>query len=1508
MRAVASGPVASGPVVSPPVRGPEIPSFRTRDSDTYLTAGGMYAAQVYPGPVNYRAADGSWQPIDDSLDAVSGGFVNRADSYKAFFPSSLGSAPLRVSEGGRQVSVELQGASGAAGVSGSRVRYDDALPGVSVSYRSEPGEVDESLSLSDPSVGSIKFVVGLSSGLSAVEHAGTVLVKDVHGDTVFAMPQPALLEASAAGPPLPSDVGGVSVSLKAVVGGVQVTYTPDHAWLSASGRSFPVILDPSISTTANPSADCSIYSGAPTSNRYCGSGGWDYLGYSASSGAMRTMISFAGGLGIPADSQVLGASLSIDVGGFYPSQTSIPWEVHEMTRQFTPGAATWNSYDGQNAWATPGGDFGSAVQWSGSLSSTGWASIDVTPMAQAWLDGSYTVPSLMLTAPSGYQGSELWFYQHASGSDGPHLTIYFVPRIGDQRGLTVEQTALNDRMKLGTNVANGNLMVTANDLHVQGTGLDESVDRTYNSFASGLWGSWGLGWGGTYATTTGASLRWLVNDSVAIMTPDGTWTVWDRDGKGGFIAPPGVDGRLCWWTTPSSDGGCPGLPSGDDAQLTFRDGERWEFDSYQAGCGCYREVDDSDQNANHVSYRYGSGSGGPTGTLASIGDTHGRTTSFSYTPSAYVSGITDNAGGRSTSYAQDANGRLTGFTDTVGKTTSYAYDSSGNLIQITDPAGEITKLAYDGSGRVTSVTRVTNNQTEAGDTTTYAYYAPQSAPVECTVSGGLGWYGETVKVDPNGNQTIYCYDTHDRVFETFDALGYHTQQTYDGDDNVTASQDPLANQSQSTYDNCERASQAIAPLALPGVSTVPATTTAGYDGTACAAGQTPPSTTSDWEPATGTDPQGNTISYGYDSNGNLSTETLPLAGSPQLVTHHVLANQCKGQARCYGLMDYSKDADGHQTNYSYYTSGYNAGDLQTTTPPSPLGATTDSYDADSRVISQTDGKGQTTALQYDALDRLTRETRPDGSTTTYTYDADGNLLSQVDSSSGTSTYTYDLKNRMASEASPGVANTYSYDGADNLKSVTDAGGTVTYDYDKDNRVRGVQEPSVTNPTSLAYDADSRRICTTSPNGVVVQNRYDNVGDLLSTKAANGPAAACNPQEPSGTPSGSLFSSYGYTYDQNGADRTLRQSLSLNGGSPFSFSYNGLNRLTEWNGGDLPGPLYYTFDPAGNITRMDKLSAGTIKTTTYSYNNANEITDNGYGYDADGNLLTRPDTGGTTSLGYNTRNQTTSVNPDQSGAQTLGYLGHGQRQPTQIGNAPPLGGTAPTLENNKLGISSQATAAPVGQQPQTTYYTRDSTGTLLGERTPSGRYYYAEDANGSVIALTDQNGNLANTYTYDPWGDTTSSTGSAPNSFAFDQGFQSQAGLYHFGERYYDPGTGSWTQQDPVTHLDDPNQADLYSFAGDDPLNRTDTCGTYSRTRCIYACIENHCHNIGRAYRCITTLHSGLHALHCLASACNLWRLSGCVLGCGMGGGGPSGGGRFDLRRFAHRILPFLVLG
>lgn len=168
-----------------------------------------------------------------------------------------------------------------------------------------------------------------------------------------------------------------------------------------------------------------------------------------------------------------------------------------------------------------------------------------------------------------------------------------------------------------------------------------------------------------------------------------------------------------------------------------------------------------------------------------------------------------------------------------------------------------------------------------------------------------------------------------------------------------------------------------------------------------------------------------------------------------------------------------------------------------------------------------------------------------------------------------------------------------------------------------------------------------------------------------------------------------------------------------------------------------------------------------------------------------------------------------------------YLGTGQSNLTAIGSN--------ALQNSALGLTKQTEATG------TSYYARTPEGTLVDERLPSGASYNpVYDAQGDVIGLLDTKGELEQTIRYGPYGENATAEGAlkyepTDDPFLFQGGYHAPGGdngegnihnqLYHFGERYYDPTTGRWTQPDPSTAT-----SMEYVFAGDDPVNEVDRCG------------------------------------------------------------------------------------
>jgi RHS repeat-associated protein len=109
-------------------------------------------------------------------------------------------------------------------------------------------------------------------------------------------------------------------------------------------------------------------------------------------------------------------------------------------------------------------------------------------------------------------------------------------------------------------------------------------------------------------------------------------------------------------------------------------------------------------------------------------------------------------------------------------------------------------------------------------------------------------------------------------------------------------------------------------------------------------------------------------------------------------------------------------------------------------------------------------------------------------------------------------------------------------------------------------------------------------------------------------------------------------------------------------------------------------------------------------------------------------------------------------------------------------------------------------------------------------TPSGWFTFGFDQVKNVTELFDSSGNIAAAYDHAPFGATLSAAGpaAAPNPFRFSsEVWDATLGLVCYTFRPYNPLDGRFTNRDPIGEQGGLN---LYGFAGNDPVNKTDTLG------------------------------------------------------------------------------------
>lgn len=701
--------------------------------------------------------------------------------------------------------------------------------------------------------------------------------------------------------------------------------------------------------------------------------------------------------------------------------------------------------------------------------------------------------------------------------------------------------------------------------------------------------------------------------------------------------------------------------------------------------------------------------------------------------------------------------------------TEFQYDSNGNLVKIIDAKGEETDMVVDSAGLVTDLTN------RLGQTTVMAYFANNNLQTITTPSG------------PNSaptRTTTFGYDDYDNVTSVTDPLSNVWSTVYDGQDRVIQRTDALSKVTNFSFvDGLLEYVEAPANQA--------------------------------------SDPDPRKTYFSYDDPGRVIQVDVDISSVAQLnrVNYEFTGfSTLRKQIRKIGLVEavntYNYDrlsrlilstdpldretAVAHAPFCTEYTVTTERGVVRT-------------YSRNNLcLLTGVDMTDETKTYEYDELRRLVRIVQDENETTPYSEEW---------------TLEYDELDRLVRMNFPNsLSMEWDWDKESNLVKLTDVHGHVTeYTYYNDNRLyqviikRPLQSDRI---FTYSYDAAGRLLEIEYPSGTNLVARFTNSLDTPGSGwDANGNLLHLRYLQ-----SSTLLQGFAYAYDDSGNRIQLVDTPSnpLNAVT-WDYGYDWINRLTSVDRNTVTHSVY-SYDDRDNRLSWDQPVATDLN--EYSYDLADQIQDRSlnstvvetFTHDDDGNMISRTLVAGpdTTNYRRNDDDRLTRIQLPTTAEEVYRYDADGIRKYTDNTTSYFSSGGTSVAETNASGDVSYIQGH-----------------VLLGLDLAGTFYYYLTDGLSSVRLVVNASGSEVASFLHNEFGILETATGSSTlraHTYVGGAGVRNEtgfSGLHYMRQRWYEPTLGRFLRQDPIGFDGGLN---LYTYVGNDPVNRVDPSGLESPPR------------------------------------------------------------------------------
>ncbi|MCZ2078505.1 MAG: DNA/RNA non-specific endonuclease, partial [Bryobacterales bacterium] len=512
--------------------------------------------------------------------------------------------------------------------------------------------------------------------------------------------------------------------------------------------------------------------------------------------------------------------------------------------------------------------------------------------------------------------------------------------------------------------------------------------------------------------------------------------------------------------------------------------------------------------------------------MTEVNDALGNTWRYRWNESGQVTEVRSPLGA-TTLTAYDEHGRVQKVTDPGGSAHEFIYDDNGDLRMVVDPLQAVTRLEYNPEHRCTRII-------DKGGSVWERDYDELGRLIAYRKPAGERWQftynsaGDVVEIrNPLGGIERVAYDEDGNLNEHIDALGHSYRYSYDEAGALVSLVDPLGNQRRNEYD-------ALGRLIVI-----------------------------HW-------PDGTLTRNEYGVNGEL-LRTVDRAGRVTTYRSSLCASQWLEVVREDERWSYVWGKEPGQLLEILNASGENW---------------TFEYDADGRLVSESDYSGRRKSYGYDAAGNLSEVTTGGGRTTKYKWDAAHNPIAVEYADGSRSEFEYDQAGRLISATDPAGSVAFKRDSegravAEEFREFklrrefdplgfmvsrsSSLGHEAAYDYDLNGRLAGLTIDGA--ETRVRRDAVGREVARTLPGGAEMRFAYDSASRISELRVVVGSHDKIQRR---------------YRYDQAGLLTGVHDGY----WGSNAFRYDPGGRLVE-AGISAAAHEQYAFDGRGSIVRRSR---------------------------------------------------------------------------------------------------------------------------------------------------------------------------------------------------------------------------------------------------------------------------------------------------------------------------------